>query len=186
LLADGQRSTATVGGWQLTGRVRRTDTVRWSARPPRYVSLEATVAAPFRGRGRERLAESEFVVALSLDREWFSPNQAKRLVDVAAGEGLLAREAGDLVPAFDAESVAIPEGFVPEESLLRGRSVFEQVLEACLKAGLEKRETVAGINRLQRSLAVTVEAAAVLYARRQGIDVRGAAERACAQLTDAE
>lgn len=148
------------------------------------MTLEATVAAPFRGRGRDSLAESEFVVSLSLDRGWFSPNQAKRLVDVAAGEGLLAREAGDLVPTFDVGDAGTPEGFTPDESLLQGRSVFEQVLDACVDAGYEKRETVAGINALQRSLAVTVEAAAVLYAHRRGIDVRGAAERACTQLTD--
>lgn len=146
------------------------------------MSLEATVAAPFRGRGRERLAESEFVVALSLDRGWFSPNQAKRLLDVAAGEGLLVREDSDLVPTFDVETVAIPEDFVPDESLLQGRSVFEQVLDELVSAGHEKREAVAGINALQRSLAVTVEAAAVLYAHRRGIDVRGAASRACEQL----
>ncbi|PSQ21640.1 DUF2240 domain-containing protein [Halobacteriales archaeon QS_8_65_32] len=150
------------------------------------MSLEATVAAPFRGRGRDALAESEFVVSLSLDRGWFSPNQAKRLLDVAAGEGLIARDGGDLVPTFDADSVTIPEGFTPNEDLLRGRSVFEQVLDACVEAGFEKRETVAGINRLQRTLAVTVEAAAVLYAHRRGVDVRGAATRACTELAESE
>lgn len=148
------------------------------------MSFEITVAAPFRGRGRESLAESEFVVALSLDRGWFSPNQAKRLLSVAAGEGLLAQEGDDLRPTFDVESVEIPEDFTPAESLLQGRSVFEQVLDACVEAGEEKREAVAGINALQRSLAVTVEAAAVLYAHRQGIDVRNAAERACTDLLD--
>lgn len=150
------------------------------------MSLEITVAAPFRGRGRETLAESEFVVALSLDRGWYSPNQAKRLLDVAAGEGLLAREGNDLHPTFDVEAVEIPEGFTPAESLLQGRSVFEQVLEACVEAGEGKREAVAGINALQRTLSVTVEAAAVLYAHRQGLDVRNAAERACADLLDSE
>lgn len=148
------------------------------------MSLEATVAAPFRGRGRDSLAESEFVVSLSLDRGWFSPNQAKRLLDVATGEGLVAREGGDLVPTFDTDEVEIPDGFVPDEDLLRARSVFEQVLEACVSAGHDKREAVAGINRLQRTLAVTVEAAAVLYAHRRGIDVRAAAQRACTQLTE--
>jgi len=150
------------------------------------VSLEITVAAPFRGRGRESLAESEFVVALSLDRGWFSPDQAKRLVSVATGEGLLAREGSELSPTFDVGSVEIPEGFTPEESLLQGRSVFEQVLDACVEAGEEKREAVAGINALQRSLAVTVEAAAVLYAYRQGTNVCSAAERACTELLNGE
>jgi hypothetical protein len=147
------------------------------------VSLEATVAAPFRERGRDQLSESEFVVALSLDRGWFSPNQAKRLVDIAASEGLLAREPDGLTPAFDVSAVSIPEEFTPEEGLLQGRSVFERILDGLVEAGQEKREAVAAINGLQRSLGVTIEAAAVLYARRQGLDVRAEATQAREALT---
>ena len=55
------------------------------------MSLRRAVAVPFRQRGVERMTESEFVVALSLDRDWFSPDQAKRVVTVGAGEGLLDR-----------------------------------------------------------------------------------------------
>lgn len=146
------------------------------------MSLQLAVAVPFRQQGRDRLAESELIVALSLDQGWFSPDQAKRLVDVAAGEGLLVREEGDLVPAFDPEAVEVPEGFVPDESLLQERSTFEQVLDALTTAGHGKHDAVAGINCYQHSLAVTVEAAAVLYAHRHGVDVREAAGRACAEL----
>lgn len=166
--------------------MRQTGRLRYGPESASDVSLRIAVAAPFRQRGRDRLAESEFVVVLSLDRGWFSPDQAKRLVDVAIGEGLLARADDALVPTFDPETIEVPEGFVPDEDLLRERSVFEQVLDALVAAGYEKREAVAGINRLQQSLAVTVEAAAVLYAHRREIDVRDAAERARAQLTERE
>jgi hypothetical protein len=74
--------------------------------------------------------------------------------------------------------VTIPEGFVPSEELLQRRSTFEQVLDRVVAEGVEKREAVAAINRLQGSLDVTVEAAAVLYARRQGVDVSDGVERA--------
>ena len=146
------------------------------------MSLRSAVAAPFVGRGEATLAESEFVVALSLDRDWFSPDQATRLADVAVGEGLLDRTDDGLVPTFDPDSVTIPEEFVPSEELLQQRSTFEQVLDAVVAEGVEKREAVAAINRLQGSLDVTVEAAAVLYARRQGVDVSDGAERALEDL----
>lgn len=135
------------------------------------MSLRRAVAAPFRQRGVERMSESEFVVALSLDRDWFSPDQAKRLVDVAAGEGLLDREDDDVVADFDPGGVDVPDGFSPEESVLRQRSTFERALEAVVEAGAEKQEAVAAINRIQADLGLTIEAAAVLYARRQGVDV---------------
>jgi len=146
------------------------------------MSLRTAVAAPFRQRGAERLGENEFVVALSLDRDWFSPDQAKRLIDVATGQGLLARDDGDLVPSFDPEDASVPDGFVPDESILRERSTFEQVLDRVVADGVEKQTAVADINRLQSDLGITVEAAAVVYARRRGVDVDDPARAAVERL----
>ena len=146
------------------------------------MSLRRAVAAPFRQRGVERMNESEFVVALSLDRDWFSPDQAKRLIDVATGEGLLDRSGDDVVAGFDVGSVDVPEEFVPDESVIQERSVFEQVLESVVDTGVEKQDAVADINRLQTELGVTIEAAAVLYARRHGVDTAGLAESARGEL----
>jgi len=146
------------------------------------MSLRTAVAAPFRQRGAERIGENEFVVALSLDRDWFSPDQAKRLIDVATGQGLLARDDGDLVPSFDPEDASVPDGFVPDESILRERSTFEQVLDRVVADGVEKQTAVADINRLQSDLGITVEAAAVVYARRRGVDVDDPARAAVERL----
>ncbi|WP_372910116.1 DUF2240 family protein [Salinigranum sp.] len=139
------------------------------------MSMEVTVAVPFRQHGTDRLGEGEFVVALSLDREWFSPDQAKRLIDIAAGRGLVERDGGDLVAQFSPGGVEVPEGFKPDESVLQSQSTFERLLSEIVADGVEKQEAVAGVNRLQRDLGVTIEAAAVLYARRRGVDVGGLA-----------
>jgi hypothetical protein len=146
------------------------------------MSLRRAVAAPFRQRGVGRMNESEFVVALSLDRDWFSPDQAKRLVDVATGEGLLDRDGDDIVTCFDVSTVEVPEDFVPDESVIQERSVFEQALDSVVDTGVEKQDAVADINRLQTELGVTIEAAAVLYARRKGVDVGGLAANARSEL----
>ncbi len=146
------------------------------------MSLRRAVAAPFHQRGVDRMSESEFVVALSLDRDWFSPDQAKRLVDVATGEGLLDRDGDDVVATFDTGGVEIPDGFVPDESVVQERSTFERVLDAVVDGGVEKQEAVASINRLQANLGVHIEAAAVLYARQQGVDVTEFVDRAREEL----
>ena len=148
------------------------------------MSLRTVVAAPFRGKGRDRLAESEFVVALSLDRDWVSPDQASRVVELAEEAGLLERDGDELAPAFDLEDVTVPGGFAPDESMLVERSPFELAVDALVAAGIEKREAVAGINRLQAELDVTVEAAAVVFAAREGVDVAGAAAAARAKLLE--
>lgn len=146
------------------------------------VSLRVVVAAPFRRHGTDRVGESEFVVALSLDRDWFTPDQAERVVDLATGRGLLSRDGDDLIAEFDPESVEVPSGFTPEDGLLQERSTFEQVLDDLVSAGVEKREAVADINALQAELDLAVEAAALLYARRRGIDVSDLAAGARAEL----
>ncbi|WP_324663788.1 DUF2240 family protein [Haloarcula sediminis] len=139
------------------------------------MSLKTAVAAPFRQRGTDRMAESEFVVALSLDRNWFSPDQAKTLVDVATSEGLLEPEGDTLAVGFDASSTTIPDGFQPGEEILQSRSTFEQVLDAVVETGVEKQTAVADINKRQSELGVTLNAAAVVYARSEGVDVGGIA-----------
>lgn len=146
------------------------------------MSLQVTVAAPFRREGADRVGENAFVVDLSLKRDWFTTDQAKRLVDIAVTEGLVDRDGDDLVATFDPREVSVPEGFVPEESVLQRRSTFERALDAVTATGVEKQEAVAGINRLQSDLGVTVEAAAVLYARRRGVEVDDLAERALGEL----
>ena len=146
------------------------------------MSLRSAVAAPFQQKGKESIPESEFVVALSLDRDWFSPDQAERLVDVATGQGLLAREDGAVVAAFDPSEVEIPEGFVPDESILQEQSTFERLLDKVVAGGTEKQTAVAEINELQSHLGVTIEAAAVVYARRRGIDASAEAADAREEL----
>ena len=135
------------------------------------MSLEVTVAAPFRSAGTDRLERGTFVVALSLDRDWFSPDQAKRLVDIATGRGLLVADDGDLLAQFDPTGVDVPEGFAPTEAVLREQSAFERALDALVADGMDRREAVAAVNERQRELGVTVEAAAVVLARQRGVEV---------------
>ncbi|WP_435551589.1 DUF2240 family protein [Natrinema sp. CGMCC1.2065] len=150
------------------------------------MSLRVAVAAPFIQHGSRRLEENEFVVALSLDRDWFSPDQAKRLIDIATEEGLLDRTDDGLAATFEPGEVTIPEEFDPDEDLLRKRSAFERVLDSLVAEGMEKHEAVGAINTLQGELGLTIEAAAVVYARREGIDVDDLAPVAREAVFDTE
>ncbi|ELZ01795.1 DUF2240 family protein [Natrialba asiatica] len=146
------------------------------------MSLRVAAAAPFVQHGTDRLEESEFVVALSLDRDWFSPDQSKRLIDVATQDGLLEPDGTELVATFDPSSVTIPEDFVPNDDILTERSAFERVLDTLVADGMAKHEAVGAINALQSDLAVTIETAAVVYARREGVDVSDLVPTARAEL----
>ena len=142
------------------------------------MTLRRTVAAPFRSRGTTALNESEFVVELSLDREWFSADQAKRLVDVATSEGLLERTDDGLTATFEPFDVEVPPEFEPSEALLQRRNTFERILDRIVDGGTEKQTAVADINRLQGDLAISIDAAAALYGHRNGTDLTDLARRA--------
>lgn len=148
------------------------------------MSLQVAVAVPFQQAGTDRLGEGAFVVALSLDREWFSPDQAKRLVDVAVGRGLLEQVDGDLVATFDLDAVAVPADYTPDTDVLREQSTFEQLLDRMTDAGLAKQEAVAAANETQRQLGITLEAAAVLVATREGVAVDTAADAVRTELSE--
>ncbi len=135
------------------------------------MSLRVAVAAPFKRKGRERLTEQAFVVDLAVDRNWVSPDQAKRLVELGTSRGLLEAEDDDLLLTFDAASVTIPDGFTPNESLFQTRSPVEIVIDALVESGTDRRDAVASINGLQQDLSVTAGTAAVLRARQAGLDV---------------
>lgn len=148
------------------------------------MSLRVAVAAPFKQSGDDRLRENALVVALSLDRDWMTPEQAQRVVDMATAENLLERVDDHLQPTFDPTSVTIPDGFEPDESMFQQRSVFERLLETICAAGHDRQEAVAAINALQNDLGVTVEAAAVVYARRQGLSIEEPAAAAARNLRE--
>jgi hypothetical protein len=73
---------------------------------------------------------------------------------------------------------------LPGESVLREQSTFERVLDDLVAAGIDKQAAVAAINERQRELGVTLEAAAVLYARRNDVAVGSAAESALSELRE--
>lgn len=177
-------STARASHASATTRTVTATTDRYVSAPDHRptMSLRVAVAAPFRREGRTELQESKFKVKLSLDWDWFSPDQAGRLADVAVAEGLLLRDGDRLVAQFDPMAVEVPEGFVPDESILQERSTFDRVLAALGREGIEKQTAVANLNRLKSDMDVTTQAAAVLYAHSEGVDVADLADRAREEL----
>lgn len=140
------------------------------------MDLEKVVAAPFKQQGSTRVAESKFVVGLSLDRNWYSPDQASRIVELGIQNGLLSRDEDELIAEFTPESVSIPPDFDPSDELLTQESPFEIILRELTDAGMEKQSVVAQINQLQGELGISVDAAAVVFAKSQRADVTAATQ----------
>ena len=131
-----------------------------------------TVSVPFKRKGKDALKESEFVLALSIDLNWFSPEQAKNIVHEAESAGLLKREGDIIHPAFDLSSVDLPQGFKP--GVFEERSLFDRVIERItIETGMDKRKVIALINKKYDELSklVEIEVSAILVGLEHGVDL---------------
>jgi hypothetical protein len=133
-----------------------------------------TVSVPFKRKGKESLKESEFVLALSFDLNWFSPDQAKKVVLEAVKAGLIKREGDIIHPAFDLSSVEPPNGFKPGVFEEGERSIFDRIIERITaETGMDKRRVIALINKKRDELSklVEIEVSAILVALEHGVAV---------------
>lgn len=149
--------------------------------------LTYTVSMPFKRKGKEQLKEIEFVLALSMDLKWFTPDQARSVLAEAQKSGLLKRD-GELVrPSFDISKIEIPSGFKPEPVDIEKKTVFERVIERIItNTGLEKRKVVSLINKKQEELSkqVVIEVSAILVAIENGVMVDDLIDEEYAALTN--
>lgn len=136
--------------------------------------LTYTVSMPFLRKGKETLKESEFVLALSIDLNWFTPDQAKIVLGEAEKSGLLKRNGEMVSAAFDISGVKIPFGFKPQQGIFEKKTLFERIIERIISGtGIDKRKAIALINKKQEELAKTVviEVSAILVAIEHGVMV---------------
>lgn len=113
------------------------------------MSLEITVAAPFRHLHKEQLQRSEFVYYLAIDRMWMNRDQATVLLDLAVEQGLVEVRNGVVVPLFQVGEVTVPLGYRPGPEDLEPpdpeRLLHARIAEA---TGRDRREVAAEANRL--------------------------------------
>lgn len=145
------------------------------------------VSMPFKRKGKEALKEMEFVMALSMDLKWFTPDQAKSVLEEAHRSGFLKREGELIQPSFDISRIEIPSGFKPEIVTFENKTIFEKVIERIISStGIEKRKVFSMINKKQEELSkqVMIEISAILVAIEHGVMVDDLIDEEYAALTN--
>ena len=134
--------------------------------------LKYTVSVPFKRKGKDSLKESEFVLALSIDLNWFSPDQAKNVVREAEKAGLIKREGDIIRPAFDVSGAEPGNGLKTE--IQEEQPLFDRIiLRISAETGMDKRKIVALVNKKRDELSklVEIEVSAILVALENGVGV---------------
>ncbi len=131
----------------------------------------------FQRKGKDILSEKELILSASMDLGWFTPDEAKQLVDICLELKLLSREDTGLTPNFDFKSYSIPIDFTPSENILQMEAqeplLFSILRHIDSKTGFGRSNIMSEINKKQDTLDVEIEVAAILVAKKYAIDISG-------------
>ena len=144
--------------------------------------LILVAATPFKRSNKGSLSIKDFEFFLSFDLKWMAPDLASKLRDRAIEAHLLKLEGSELVPVFDISKVEIPHGFKPDVSMLKERSVIEDIISTIVaNSDLSLRDTTALINKRQEQLGelVDIEVAGLLTAKELGCNIDTLYKRVC-------
>jgi hypothetical protein len=113
------------------------------------LTLQITVAAPFKHTRKTGMRKNELVYYYALDRKWMSTDQAAILLRRAEEAGLIRLENGVFTILFDPATVTIPIGFKPTSAVFETNDPGQELIGRIMKArGVPETEVVAGMNKL--------------------------------------
>jgi hypothetical protein len=134
----------------------------------------------FKRGGKSNLSFSDLYLALSMDLNWFTPEDAKAFVNKAIDNKLLKKEGSMIQPLFDYNNINIPVGFTPSKHVFEEKVIeksereIETLLDKIIRHLIEQtqlssqqiKEKIINISKTKK---VTLEVAAALLAKKYDI-----------------
>ena len=80
---------------------------------------ETIIAYIFKRSGKSEIEYSEIYLTLSMDLNWFSPDDAKAFINKAVEKKLLKKTNEIIIPCFDINNIKVPLGFYPSKMLFK-------------------------------------------------------------------
>ena len=141
--------------------------------------LETIIAFLFKRSGKEELTPSDLYLPLSMDLQWFTPNQAKTFVNMALQQKLLIKKEGKLKPSFDCKKIVVPVGFRPSKKPIEEKEVKQEKLDAIKtiiariveKTGQDEQSVIEKIKGIEKEKNIRPEIAALLVCKEYDINV---------------
>jgi hypothetical protein len=160
--------------------------------------FEVAFAFIARRQATKAMSASRWSHMLSLELGWMNPGQARTFVERGVNAGLLTPDGDTLRLVIDPASVEVPRGFKPNPDASAGPAgpassssgsstasapadpFLGWVAKVAAQRGLTRDQVLGQVAAAQEELGglLTAEAAVLLLARRNGLDVRDAARAA--------
>ena len=137
---------------------------------------EIIISFLFKRSGKENLKFSDLYLALSMELNWFSPDDAKKYISQLLEENLLIKKGDLLKPNFDYENTKIPIGFTPskrvfeekkaEKDEIKKVTFLEELINILTeKSKLDKSQISEKIEELAKEKKITNEVAALIIGK---------------------
>ena len=129
----------------------------------------------------EKLSFSELYLTLSMDLNWFTPDNAKSFLNIALQRGLLIKKGEEIQPSFDYDKIITPVGFIPskrtfnEKEHIKQEDVKEKVLNKIIKriiekTNLDKIQVINDIKSISSEKNIINEVAALLIGKEHSLN----------------
>ena len=143
---------------------------------------EIIIAFLFKRSGKLKLSFSNLYLTLSMDLNWFTPEDAKDFVNMALNQKLLTKKGEIIQPNFDYNKIVVPIGFTPSKRVFEVKEVErhdendEDILNKIVKRLIEKTDyddlqIIKKINVLADEKKITKEVAALLSSKEYDISM---------------
>ena len=83
----------------------------------------------FKRSGKKTMTFSEIYLTLSMDLNWFTPQDAKTFVNTAIQQKLLTKKDDMIRPGFDIQNIQIAVGFQPSKTILKKEETQKKTTE---------------------------------------------------------
>jgi len=136
---------------------------------------EIIISFIFKRSGKTELSFSDIYLTLSMELNWFTPDDAKAFVQKTIDKKILTKKKSQLRPSFDISKIDIPIGYYPTGDLFEEKkqikkeidsSVLEQIIDRIEKKTNKDRKKIEGeIKKISSEKNLKNETAALLYGK---------------------
>jgi hypothetical protein len=137
--------------------------------------LKNAISLLYKKKGKDVLTVKELELMITMDYRWFTPKDARSLIELAISSGLVKKQKDGLKIAFDWRNREVPMGFAPSNAIFETaahRSCFTAIIDSIEQQVKKPRsDIVAEINNKQESLNLAIEIAGLLVGQSYNIDM---------------
>jgi len=128
----------------------------------------------FKRSGKEELSFSDFYLNLSMELNWFTPDDSKAFVHMAINQKLLIKKGEIIKPNFDINKVVVPVGFIPSKNIFKKEEIedikdeyfFGKIVRQIVeKTKLDEKQVIGKIEDIANERSLTKEVAALLLGK---------------------